>query len=167
MRHRHLEGPYIATNDVNSVFKDRIKIQYAGLFTYKFWRNGKLVQQEDLQNDISELLKFEPGTTHQVKTRRFNPSNPKRDWVEDYTINVEAAEDHILSGCPYKTVKLTYRGSEHGLKFYIPELMLDVTPNQWGQYETIRKRGPLDGQKWPFNEFALGSLDYPNRLPTE
>jgi len=165
--YRRLKGPYIAKNDINSPFQNRVNIQYAGLFSYKFWRNGKLTQQEFPQNDLSELLKFETGTSHKVETIRTSPLNPDQEWVEDYIISIENAEDYALSGCSYATVKLVYSGTETGTKLYIPELMLDVSPSQWGNYETIRKRRKLDGQKWPFNDSAFDALDYPDVIPKE
>ena len=167
MHYRRLEGPYIAKNNINSIFKDRVNIQYAGLFSYKFWQNGQLVQQEELQNDISELLKFETGTVHKVETIRTNPTNPGRQWVENYTISIESADDYTLSNCQYSAVKLVYSGSETGTKLYIPELFLDVTPSQWGNYKTVRRRNKLDGKKWPFNDTAVEALDYPNIITTE
>jgi len=167
MRHRHLKGPYVASNAINSVFSDRINIRYADLFSYKFWRNGQLIQNEEPQNDISELLNFEIGTTHKVETIRTNPIMQGRQWVENYTISIQKAEDIVLSGCSYSTVKLTYSGSEKGTKLYIPELLLDVTPNQWGEYHTIRKRNLLDGQKWPFNKSPIDALDYADVIPTD
>ena len=166
-RHRKLKGPYIAKNDINSIFSDRINIRYADLFSYKFWRRGQLVQYEEPQNDISELLKFETGTTHKIETIRINPSRQGRQWIENYTISIEKAEDTILSDCSYSTVKLIYSGSDKGTKLYIPELFLDVTPNQWGDYKTIRKRNKLDGQKWPFNSSAIDALDYPDVIPID
>lgn len=167
MHYRHLKGPYVAKNDINSVFKNRVNIQYVGLFSYKFWRNGELTQQEFPQNDLSDLLKFEAGTSHKVKTIRSSPLNPGREWVENYTISIESADDYTLSNCQYTAVKLVYSGSENGTKLYIPELLLDVTPSQWGNYKTVRRRNKLDGKKWPFNDTAIEALDYPNIITSE
>lgn len=166
-RYRRLEGPFIGKNRINGVFRDRINISYAGLFTYKFWRNGKLVQYEKPTNDISELLKFQPGTTHQIKTVRINPSRPGKEFAENYQISIKAADDYILSGCAYSAVKLIYSGTRKGSKIFIPELMLDVTSNQWGDFHTIRKRNISDVQKWPFNKAAKEALNFPIILTKE
>ena len=103
-RYRRLDGPFLGVNYINGIFPDGTTVSYSGLFTYKHWRNGELIQYEEPRTDLSALLRFEPGTEHRFESTRLNPRNPSRRWqisatyfVEDLWINQVCLGHHIWS----------------------------------------------------------------------
>ncbi len=169
-RYRRLEGPYIGINYVNGIFPDGTSVSYSGLFTYKHWRNGEVIQYEEPQTDLTELLKFEVGSTHTYESVRYDPQSPDRRWYDSIEYRIEAAEDFSIGHCSYAAVQISLEGtitlpdgeiSQVRENYtFIPELLLKVsgTDFRWGDISSVRKRSVLDGWTWPFSWNAAGVL---------
>ncbi len=156
-RYRRLDGPFLGVNYVNGIFSDGTTVSYSGLFTYKHWRNGELVQ-------------YEAGTEHRFESARVNPSNPSRRWQISATYFVEDAEDFQLGDCIYPAVRIRREGtltrqdgevrSDRENYIFIPELMLRVsgTGISYGDVSEVRSRTILDARTWPFTSDAVDVL---------
>jgi hypothetical protein len=169
-RYRRLEGPYIGINYVNGIFPDGTSVSYSGLFTYKHWRNGEVIQYEEPQTDLTELLKFEVGSTHTYESVRYDPQSPDRRWYDSIEYRIEATEDFSIGHCSYAAVQISLEGtitlpdgeiSQVRENYtFIPELLLKVsgTGFTWGDISSVRKRNVLDGWTWPFSWNAADIL---------
>jgi hypothetical protein len=170
-RYRRLEGPYIGINYINGIFPDGTTVSYSGLFTYKHWRKGEVTQYEEPQTDLTELLKFEVGSTHKYEGVRYDLQSPNRRWYLSTEYRIEAAEDFSIGGCSYAAVQISREGTitmpdgeiEQVQENYtfVPELLLNVSGDGsgWGDVSSVRKRSVLDGWTWPFSWYAAGVLD--------
>lgn len=169
-RYRRLEGPYIGVNYVNGIFPDGTTISYSGLFTYKHWRNGEVVQYEEPQTDLTELLKFKAGSTHAFESFRYNPQTPDRKWHITAEYRIETAEEFSIGRCSYAAVQISREGTltlpdgktkrDRERYIFVPELLLKVsgTGVKWGDISNVRKRTILDGKTWPFSNDAADVL---------
>ncbi len=169
-RHRALQGPYIGETFVNGLFDDTQTVTYAGLFTYKYFSRGKLIQFEEPQNDISALLNFESGSEHPFQSVRYNPQRPEKRWLVDATFKIEQANDFSIDGCRYKAVNITEtialtrpdKSVHNSTETYtfLPELFLKVAGKdyRYGDVSFIRKRRFFDGKDWPFSKDPVANL---------
>lgn len=169
-RYRRLEGPYLGINYINGILPDGTTVSYSGLFTYKHWRNGEVIQYEEPQTDLTELLKFEVGSTHIYEAVRYNPQSPDRRWHLSTEYRIEAAEDFSIGRCSYTAVQISREGTltlpdgkiktDRENYTFVPELLLRVsgTGVRWGDISNVRKRSVLDGRTWPFSRNAAEIL---------
>lgn len=169
-RYRKLDGPYFGKNYVNGIFADGMSISYAGLFIYKHWKDGKIIQYEELQVDLTNLLRFEIGTTHPFESVRYNPSNPSRMWETSAEYRVDSAPDFQLGECTYSAVRLRLDGTLYSADgkvievredyTFLPELLLRVsgTGIYWGDISHVKNKTILDGRKWSFSSDAADVL---------
>lgn len=169
-RYRRLEGPYIGVNYVNGIFPDGTTVSYSGLFTYKHWRKGEVIQYEEPQTDLTELLEFKAGSTHSFESIRYNPQTPDRKWHISAEYRIETAEDFSIGRCSYTAVQISREGTltlpdgktkrDRERYIFVPELLLKVsgTGVGWGDISNVRKRTILDGKKWPFSSNAADVL---------
>jgi len=171
-RYRRLEGPYIGVSYVNGIIPDGTTVSYAGLFTYKHWRYGEVIQYEEPQTDLTALLKFETGSSHSYESVRYNPQNPERKWHLSAKYQIEEVEDFAIGNCTFNAVKISREGTltlpdgktkrDREDYIFVPELLLRVsgTGVRWGDISKVRKRTILDERKWPFSTDAADVL-YP------
>ena len=169
-RYRPLEGSYIGVSYVNGILPDSATVSYSGLFTYKHWRGGGIIQYEEPKTDLTELLKFEAGSTHLYESIRHNPQFPDRKWFVSTKYQIEAAADFNIGGCSYASVQISRKGTitlpdgkvkrDREVYIFVPELLLRVsgTGMRWGNISNVRKRTILDGRKWPFSQDAADVL---------
>ncbi len=163
--YRKLEGPFIAREKLSGR-----SISYAGLFTHKYWDNGKLIQFEEPISDMSGLLKFEVGTQHEIQTVRYNPQEPQRKWNITSRYDIKNSEKLEFGWCSYSTLNIdishtiTYpdgkiKTNNEKIK-YIPELMLMTFSNAPPRINItkIRKKKSSEG-KWPFTSDAHSWLE--------
>ena len=165
VNYRLLDGPYVGRH-LRSSRKSSgstISISYAGLFTYKYWQDGKLVQYEEPQSDMSEFLRFEPGSKHQFKSIRYAYRKTTQEWRTDLSYEILEAEDIKLGDCTYETVLLQSEGTviypdgtvhEVQGKFrYLPDLMIRISGIGYKVEDVsdVRHRRLRDGWRWPFN----------------
>ena len=173
VNYRLLDGPYVGHHRRSSLESSgsTISISYAGLFTYKYWRDGKLVQYEEPQSDMSAFLRFEPGSKHQFKSIRYAYRKTTQVWRTDLNYEILSAEDIKLGDCTYETVLLQSEGTvtypdgivhEVQGKFrYLPELMIRISGIGYKVEDVsdVRRRRLWDGWRWPFNSDYKSVLD--------
>ena len=171
-RYRQLDGPFMGSSHIDERLNRSTVIRFAGLFTYKAWENGKLIQSEEPQVDLTEFLKFEPGTSHAYETLRVDPRNPARTWRTKGTFHITDAGTFNASGCEYAMVELRLDGNvtdpEGAVRaskwkfLYLPELWLKIhgETHVFGKHiGKVRKRTVLDGAVWPFTSDAAAVLN--------
>lgn len=169
-RYRRLEGSYIGVSYVNGIFPSGTTVSYSGLFTYKHWRGGRIIQYEEPKTNLTELLKFEVGSSHLYESVRYNPRLPDRKWFVSTKYRIEAAADFNIGGCSYASVQISREGTimlpgrkvrrDREVYIFVPELLLRVsgTGMRWGSISSVRKRTILDGRGWPFSQDAASVL---------
>lgn len=171
-RYRRLEGDYIGENFIGGVFPDRTNISFAGLFTYKAWRDGELVQHEEPKTDLKGLTNFEPRTEYGFESVRSNHRDPSRKWLISAKYKIEKTEDISIGGCNYSAIIIRRNGKisypDGRIKdvrenyLFVPELTLRVSSKHspdHGLVSSVRKRSIFDQRRWPFVIDAANVLD--------
>ena len=157
IRYRRLDEAFMGKSYIDGVFANGKTVQTAGLFTYKHWSGGKLVQIEKPETDLSDLYRFEAGTEHRYVATRYSSLFPKRKWKEDGLIKISPAEDVTLGDCVYPAVSIEFDGDT---SIFVPELMLEtLSPRaKYGGVKNVRKRKASDKKLWPFVQGAKAAI---------
>lgn len=172
VRYRRLDGPLIGHSYMNGIFADRgVTISYAGLFTYKAIRGGKVVQLEEPKTDLNDLLKFEVGTKHDFASVRSSPDRSGRKLEIAASFFIDKADDYVLSNCSYRAVRIRREGvirfpdgkvkRDNQSFLFVPDLLLKVAGSgiSYGNIEFVRQRSWLDKNRWPFTDDADSVLE--------